>query len=922
MSEVPFRSRPLVGRRRECAELDSVAIDAAAGQSRVVVLRGEAGVGKTALLDYLSHRVTGWRVAAAVGVESEMELGYSGLHQLCAPMLDHLDLLPPPQHDALATVFGLSPGPVPDAFLVGLAALTLLSEVAEERPLLCLVDDAQWLDQASARTLGFVARRLFAEPIALVFATRRPGDELRGLQQLEVRGLDWADARTLLSSAAPFLLDAEVRDLVVAETGGNPLALLELPRGLTATELAGGLGLLGSHALEGRIEESFLRRLEALPHETRRLLLVAAAEPTGDALLAWRAAERLGIAPSAVEAAEAEELITFGERVTFRHPLVRSGVYRSGSPAERRAVHLALAEVTDPDLDPDRRAWHLAAATPKPDEDVALELERSAGRARARGGLAAAAALLQRSVTLTGDPALRPGRALGAARAYLHAGAFDSALGMLAAAEASGLDEFQRANADLLRGQIALVSSAGREAPRLLLTAARRFEPLDVSLARETYLDAWGAAMFAGQFAHGDLLYVSRAAEVAPKPAHGATPSDLLLEGLATLVTRGRAAAAPTLRRAVDRFRDGDVPVEKGLQWAVLASTASVILWDFDSWQAILTRQADRARDAGAFAPLSIALHGKGIVVTWCGNFAAAATPITEAAAITEATGTRIAPYGSILLAAFRGREEEASTLIRTTIEEATAGGEGLGVQFARWAGAVLSNGLGRYDDALAAAREASTDTPELFVAVWALPELIEAAVKSGDVHTASDALARLTEAGSASDSEWGLGIAVRSQALLSEGPQADSLYRQAVARLSRTRLRPELARAHLLYGEWLRHEGRRLEAREQLGVAHDMLTAIGMEAFAERARRELVATGAMVRRPTVDTSDQLTTQEEHIARLASEGLTNPEIGARLYISARTVEWHLGKVFTKLGIRSRRDLWVALGDDGAPMESA
>ena len=903
----------LLGRDTECAQLDGMIAAIRQGESRTLVVQGEAGVGKTALLEYAVESASDMHVSRAIGVESEMELPFAALHQVCGPMLDRLGRLPPPQREALEVVFGLNGGTAPDGFLVGLAVLTLLSEAVEEHPLLCAVDDAQWLDHASARTLAFVARRLFAEPVGLVFVAREPGEELRGLPLLDVQGLSDEDARALLSSVVRFLLDEPVRDRIVAETNGNPLALLELPRGLTATQLASGFQLLGAPGLSGPIEESFLRRVRALPAETHTLLLVAAAEPVGDPLLVWRAAERLGIPPSAAAAAETEGLLAIGERITFRHPLVRSAVYRSASPPERRSAHQALAEVTDRKIDPDRRAWHLAAATPGPDEHVALELEHSAARAQARGGLAAAAAFLQRSVALTRDPNRRADRALAAAQANLRAGAFDAALGLLATAEAVALDELQRARVDLLRGQIALTSSAGREAPAQLLKAAKRLEPLDVRLARETYLDAWGAAMFAGRLAGSDTLFdVSQAARSAPQPTYPPHPSDLLLDGLAALITEGRAAAAPTLRQAVRAFRDEEMSIENGLQWGVLASSAAVSVWDFESWEAIITRQADLARAAGALAALSIVLHGQGIVVTWCGNFAAAASPIAEAITVTEATGTRIAPYGAVLLAAFRGREAEASRLIDATIEDATAGGEGLAVQYAHWASAVLYNGLGRYEKALAAARLASEEAPELFVSVWALPELIEAATRSGKAGLAAEALERLAEATNASGADWGLGLAARSRALLSDGDAADSLYHQAIERLSRTRLRPELARAYLLYGEWLRREGRRVDAREQLHTAHDMLDAIGMEAFAERARRELLATGETVRKRSEETRDQLTPQEQQIALLARDGLSNPEIGARLFLSPRTVEWHLHKVFGKLGISSRKTLHDAL----------
>src|SRR5215211_2755416 len=720
------RASLLLGRASECQMLDRLLEDVRGGQSAVLVVRGEAGVGKTALLQHCARQASGFRVARVAGVESEMELPFAGLHQLCAPMLGRLDALPEPQRAALCVALGLSSGAAPDRFLVALAALSLLAEVAAERPLLCLVDDAQWLDAASSQVLGFVGRRLLAESVAIVFAVRDPTDEreLTGLPELVVGGLPDMEARALLATVIPGRLDERVRDRLLRETRGNPLAILELPRGMAATQLPGAFGLLGSDALSGRIEESFLRRLEALPEHTRLLLLVAAAEPVDDPLLVWRAAERLGIGQSAP--AETEGLLAVGERVRFLHPLVRSAVYRSASVQERRAVHLALAEATNAQADADRRAWHLAAAAPGPDEGVAAELERSAGRARARGGLVAAAAFLRRSVALTRDPARRVDRALAAAQASLHAGAFDAALELLAAAEAGMPDELQCARVDLLRGQVAS-ATAGTEAPAQLLKAARRLEPLDPGLARETYLDAWGAALFAGRLASGGhLLDVSRAARAAPPPADPPNPSDLLLDGLAELVTDGRAAAAPALRRAVSAFRGERISVEKGLQWGVLASSAAVELWDFQSWDAVITRQMELARDAGALAPLSIALNGEGIVVTWRGDFAAAARVIIEADAVTHATGTRIAPYGAMLLAALRGREAEARTLIDATIRDATAGGEGLAVQYAQWTTAVLDNGLGRYEDALAAAQQASEVTPELFIAVWALPELIE----------------------------------------------------------------------------------------------------------------------------------------------------------------------------------------------------
>ena len=843
-----------------------------------------------------------------------MELAFAGLHQLCAPMLDHLDSLPAPQQDALQTAFGLRAGPPPDRFLVGLAVLSLLSDVAGERPLLCVIDDEQWLDHASAQALGFAARRLAADPVGLVFGARVPGEELAGLPELTVEGLSDSDARALLDSALTGPLDARVRDVIVAETQGNPLALLELPRGLTPAELAGGFGLPGATPLSGRIEDSFRRQLDALPAQTRRLLQLAAADPSGDRSLVWRAAGRLGI--SAQEAAPAVEagLAEFGAQVRFRHPLVRSAAYWSASLPDRRQMHAALAEVTDPAIDPDRRAWHRAQAAPGPDEEIAAELERSAGRAQARGGLAAAAAFLERSMLLTVDPAFHAERSLAAAQASLQAGAFGKALELLAGAELGGagrLDEFASARVDLLRAQVAFATGLGSDAPPLLLRAARRLEPLNLDLARESYLDAWGAAIFAGQVSGGDLLEISRAARALPRsPQPG--PVELLLDGLALLITDGLAAAAPTLRQAVSIFASEDISVGDGLRWGWMAMAATNALWDDDGWRAVLARHLEIIRNVGALDRLPIYLTAMGTAAVWSGDFAAAASVIAEADAVCEATGTRIAPLPSMLLDALRGREEAATPLMEATIAEAVAGGQGIAVTYAHWAAAVLYNGLGRYDEAREAALQASEDTPELYVSMWALPELIEAAVRSGSTRLAADALERLTETTRAGDTDFGLGIEARSRALLTEGEVAESCYLEAIDRLSRTQLRPELARTHLLYGEWLRRENRRAAGREQLRTAHEMLSAMGADAFAERARRELLATGETVRRRAVEMVDMLTAQEAYIARLARDGHTNPEIGAQLFLSARTVEWHLRKVFTKLGVSSRRDLQGAL----------
>jgi len=917
------RRGSLGGRSSECALLDDLASAVRRGDSRSLVLRGEAGIGKTALLEYLLDSASDLTVLRATGIESEMELAFASLQQLCAPLLDRLETLPVPQRDALQVVFGLHAGAPPDRFLVGLGVVTLLSDAAEERPLLCVVDDAQWLDQASALTLAFVGRRLLAEPVGIVFAAREPGDELQHLAKLEVGGLRNGDARALLGSVVHFKLDERVRDRIIAETRGNPLALLELPRGLTPAQLAGGFGLLEAQALPARIEQSFRERVEALPASTRLLLLVAAAEPVGDPGLVWRAAERLGIGPAAAGAAESDGLLAIDERVTFRHPLLRSTIYRVAALEERRTVHKALAEATDREVDPDRRAWHLATAAAGPDEQVALVLEQSAGRARARGGLAAAAAFLQRAAALTPDPALRTDRALLAAETSLQAGGFDMALRLLASAEAGPLTELQRARLDLMRAQASYSESRGSDAPALLLRAAKTLDPLDPQLARDTYLDAWSSALFAGKLATaGSLHHVSREALAAPRPAGPPRPSDLLLEGFALAFTDGRAAAAPVLRRAASGFAGSDVSVEEVLRWGWLATAAAVMVWDYDTCLAVATRGVHLAREAGALTVLAVSVNVMTQAVVLGGQFGTATLLVGEADSVIEATGTQVAPYGALVLAGFQGREDYAPGLIDRTIQACTAGGQGTAVQYAYWARSLLLNGLGRYEEALAAAEEASDDTPELFVSVWAAMELLEAATRSNNREAAMRALERIIAATSVASSDWALGIQARSRALQSEGETADRLYREAIEQLGRTRLLPELARAHLLYGEWLRREGRRVDAREHLRTAHDQLISIGMKAFAERARGELLATGERVRKRTAETRDDFTAQERQIARLVRDGLSNREIGTRLFLSPRTVEWHLHHVFIKLGVSSRKELRGALRDSEGELIAA
>jgi len=909
----PSGTPELTDRHIECAVLDQFVDGVRAGGGRALVVRGEPGVGKTVLLDYLAGRAAGCRVERVAGVQSEMELAFAGLNQLCAPMLDHAESLPEPQRDALRTAFGLAAGPPPDRFLLGLAVLGLLSEAAGQQPLICVVDDEQWLDQASAQALGFAARRLAADPVGLVFAARVSGDDLTGLPELLVEGLAEADARVLLASVLPGPLDALVREQIIADTHGNPLALLELPRGLTAAQLAGGFGLPGAGPLDTRIEASFGRQLEALPAATRRLVQLAAADPSGDAALVWRAAGRLGLDAVAAAPAVAAGLAEFGARVRFRHPLARSAAYRSASVPERQELHGALAQVTDPQVDPDRRAWHRAQAATGPDEDVAAELEHSAGRAQTRGGLAAAAAFLERAALLTPEPDRRAQRMAAAAQATREAGAPEAALGLVALAASGPAEELRTARLEYLRGQIADDQRRSSDAARLLLSVARHLGPLNAGLARETYLEALMAAMYVGDpFLPGGVRQAAEAARAAPPASAPPRPVDVALDAFTLLLTRGYVAAAPALHRALQLLSALDPGTSEARRWLFLAGgkvgmTIAMERCDWEALHTLTAGQAKIARDTGALVELRSATMGLAAAHVMRGEFGEAARLTGEERLIAEATGTPPATTNAMLLAAWQGRQQEASELIQATVREGSARDQGFVVDFANCAAAVLYNSLGRYLDAREAVRQAWQRQP-VALGVFAVPELAEAAARSGELPLARDALAWLSERAQVAPTEWALGIEARVLALLSAGADADRCYTESIEHLARTSVRAQLARSHLLYGEWLRRESRRLDARAQLRVAYDMLSDMGAEAFAERARSELRATGETVRRRTVQKIGDLTDQEAHIARLVVDGCTNAEIGTRLFLSVRTVEWHLRKMYTKLGVGSRREL--------------
>ena len=897
----------LFGRQRERAVLDRLLDTARSGHSAVLVMHGDPGVGKTALLEYAVEAAPDFRVARAIGVGEEMELPFAALQQLCSPSLDLLKRLPDPQRDAMEVALGLSVGRTPNPFLVGLAVLHLLSEVAAELPLLCVIDDAQWLDRASARVLAFVARRLLAERIAMIFAARGAIDSLAGLAELQVEPLGHRDARALLDSVLPGRLDDRVLERIVVETRGNPLALLELPRGLTPAQLAGGFGLPAALPLSAGIEQSFTRRLARLPHNARQLLLLAAAEPLGDPVLLWRAAKQLGIPDTAAHTVEQEGLLTLDGAVTFRHPLVRSAVYGAAEPNERREVHHALADATDPRIDPDRRAWHRAQAAPMPDENVAAELERSASRAQARGGFAAAAAFLERATELTPEESRRSGRALAAAHTKLQAGALDDALRLIATVDSGVLSELEQARADLLRAQISFVSTRGGDAAPLLLKAAERLRDVDPELARETYLEALTAAIFAGPLAGpgASSPEIAQAARAAP-PAQQPGALDILLDGLVALLTGPYAAAVPILRETQRAFEDGMSQIEQ-LRWMWGGTISAMHLWDDEGWERLSERHLQLVRETGALGDLPTALSHRGQMHVFAGELATAASLHDAIQDATELTGTHFGPYHGVGMVAMRGREAEAKQFIEKARAEVIERGEGAGLSFIDWAEAVLYNGLGRYAEALTASRRV-LELAELVPVSWAMPELIEAAVRTGARELAAETDRHLTDRSRASGTDWAVGIAARSHALVVADERADDLYTEAIERLTRTRVAVDLARAHLLYGEWLRRQPRRVDARKELRIAYDMFTDFGMEAFAERASIELRATGEHARRRTVDALRQLTPQEAEISRLVAQGSTNREIAAQLFISPSTVEYHLHKAFRKLGVRSRTEL--------------
>lgn len=902
-------ARRLIGRQREQALLDSVLTDARGGESTVLVVHGDPGAGKTVLLEYAIEAARGFRVIRTSGAEGETDLDYAALQVLCSPILEFAKRLPRPQREALDVAFGTSAGRAPNPLLVGLATLSLVWAAADQQPLVLVVDDAHWLDEASATALAFVARRLLAEPIALIFATRDVGRDLGAFPSLFVGPLSRTDALALLESVLPARLDQSVLERMVAEAAGNPLALVELPRALTNDQLAGGFGLPAALPLSARIEHSFQRRLAALPRDTQRLLLVAAAEPLGDPALLWTAARQLGIREEAAQIAESEGLLTLAGAVTFRHPLVRSAVYRSADPNERRQVHGALADATDPEVAPDRRAWHRAQATLVPDEEVAAELERSAASAQARGGSAAAATFLERSVDLTTDPARRSDRALRAAEAKRVAGALNSALGLAAVAESGPLDDVQRAQLDVLRGRVAFAGSRGSDAAPLMLKAASRLQSVDVGLSREAYLDALTAALFAGRLAvDATSQAVAEAALAAPRSGEPARASELLLEGLALLITNSYMSGTEALKQAMIAFRSDDAPAEELLRWGWVAGSSAGVMWDHDSWDAVTARQEQLARDLGALTILPFTLSIRAGMCLYAGKCAEASFLVDQAQEVAAASDNLRFRNGSLLVAVFRGDEPDARKLVDAITRDSTERGEGAAFATAFWATAFLCNALCQYEEAFSAATDALENPNDFVYSGWSMVELIESASRTGRAEEAKPALETLIERTDASGTDWALAVQARSRALLADSEDSEALYREAIERLVPTRVQFEVARSRLLYGEWLRRRRRHRDARDQLRRSYELFVDFGMDAFANRTAAELRATGEPLLKHSVDTRLGLTPQEARIATLAAQGSTNPEIAEQMFISSATVEYHLWKVYRKLGIKSRTQI--------------
>jgi DNA-binding CsgD family transcriptional regulator len=915
----------MLGRDDERSAIDDVLTAARGGRSGALVFVGDAGMGKTTLLDHAVATATDFRITRIAGIESEAEFGFATLHRLLLEFLDRLEELPDPQRDALGSAFGLVDGPPPDRFLVGLAALTLLAAVAMERPLLCVIDDAQWVDRESLDTLAFVGRRLYADRMALLFAVRpEPGRQvhLEGLTDVPVGPLGEQHTLELLASVASGPVNVEVARRIVATTEGCPLAVTELARNLTAAQLGGGDVLPDPLPLSGRLERHYIEQVRRLPSDTQLLVLLAAAQSSGDQAALWRAADELGISRDAATPLDDGDLVDLGNRVAFRHPLIRSAVYGGAGAGARRRVHAALARVSDRASELDSHARHLAAASLGPDEEVASELERAALRAGDHGRYAAHAALLTRAAELTPDRERQVDRLLAAAQLHLTAGSPSRARAALDDVRAELADPRRRAQATRLRAALGAYDMPAR-IPAVLLDAAEDLESLDPRLARDTYAEALEASLVSCQITTGTTPEaIARAALRAPSDKSGdVTMADLMIDAFGTRLGVGYVEAVEPLRRFVAALLADD-PAPRGFtRWSAPGSDAAAELWDADGYRGLLLRMEEDERERGGLDALRITLGGLGHCDMWAGRFASSEARHDEATAISTALGAPAFIWEMLKVELFAWQGRVAET--RSIVEVLTAHGDrfaGVAVNLALVASTILDLGLGDYDSALATARELfESDSPPQGTQI--LPELVEAAVRNDETSVARHARDRLAVRARASGSAWALGSLARSDALLASDDRAEALYQEALHQLGRTYVRTDLARVRLLYGEWLRRRQRRVDAREQLRIAHEMFSGMGANAFAERARSELAATGERVRKRAVATSRELTPQEAQIGDLAAAGATNSEIATRLYLSAATIDYHLRKVYRKLGVSSRRELRKVLPDSARLVDS-
>jgi len=891
------------GRQAQLGALSELVEGARERRGGAIVVSGEPGVGKTTLIGHALANRLDVSVLRVAGVQFEKGFAFAAVHRLFQPLLAESKELAEPILAVLETAFGMREGRVPDADDVGAALLGLLSEAASGGPVVCVIDDAQWVDDPSARALAFLAEAIAAEPVAMIFALPEAGTvpALAALPQVQVARLSAEDARALLAAEFHAPLDRRVRERIIAEARGNPLALLELPHRSGPGHFAGGFGLPDAAPPADGVEDGFRERLTALPDATRLLLLLAAADPLGDQELLWRAADSLGVGSGAAAPARDAGLLGDGEGVIFRHPLVRSAVYRAAGGDDRRRVHRALAEATDPALDPERRIWHHAQAAAGPDKQIAGDLEYWAVNVQSRGGVAASAAFTGRSAALTADRELRAERLLAAARSKIEAGALDDAEGLLSAAEASSLSARQRAHRDRLLGRIAFLSRNMQPALDLQLKAAAQFARLDPSLARACHLDAIETGMLAGRT--GDAMMVTiREASAAPPAPGTPTSADLLLDALVALYTGDRRRGLAILAPILDDTRN-EVWLRHPLLGCLLAGEA----WHIEAFVNIASWQVESARSTGSVSTIPIGLMTLTAASVWGGDTPGEMALLSLGESLADVTGLAQPCYARVVSAAFHGFEPAASRQIRAIEVEARKRGEGLTVSCCAWAEAVLGNALADYPRALAAAR-AATSYREAGIHGQSLLELTEAAVRCGDRDAALSAYGELVELTGSPSAGWGAEVQACAAALVAENDVAEQRYRDALTLLGAGHNAVWIGRTHLLFGEWLRRQGRRREAREQLGRAHDVFAASGLAAFAKRAAAEMQATGEKARSRGGAATDELTAQETAIVQLVVAGATNREIAAKMFLSPRTIDTHLRSIFRKLGVTSRRQL--------------